>query len=118
MPNTRVLIIQDLSSLIVKTIPLIKLHGKEFNISNEEIDYFLDWAINQTLIEKYNMKVINHYRHDIFICLYSIILFDLHNCFHHCVNQYDIKILEGCEVKTLINGRDLFITKRSSYSLL
>ena len=115
MTQTRVLLIQDIDSLIVKIIPLIKLHASEFHIGTNEFDYFFDWAINQALVECYSMNVVHHYRHDIYICLYDIIKYDFIQGFKNCVNRFDMKILEGCQVKTLVNGRDLFITRRNSY---
>lgn len=113
--NNKVLIIADIEPFIFNTINSVNLVGKNYNLQDEELDYFFDWAINQILEDSFEMKVIHHYRHDIYKCIYSELAFNLNESFARSVNIYDLRTLKRQNVKTLVNGRDLFITRRSPY---
>jgi len=63
------------------------------------------------------MHVIHHYRHDIYLCIYSEIKNQLIQAFNRCINKNDLRILKNSQVKTLINDKDLFITRRFIYEI-
>lgn len=115
--QTRILIISDIESFIINSMPKVLDVAKEYNINTNEIDYFFDWAVNQLLVEFFGMKVIHHYRHDIYLIMYKDLYHDLYSSFKRCVNLYDLEMLKSCYVKTLVNGRDLFITRRNAYNI-
>lgn len=114
--QTRILIISDIETFIITMMPQVLDKAVEYHVNNNEIDYFFDWAINQILVEFYGMKVIHHYRHDIYLIIYKDLVHNLLTSFKRCVNIYDLEMLKGCYVKTLVNGRDLFITRRNAYN--
>lgn len=111
--NNKILIISDIEPFIFNTLPEVIFVGKKYNLTDDELDYFFDWAINQILTDKFNMSVVHHYRHDIYLCVYSEISETLKDAFLRSVNLIDLNILKGRIVKTLVNGRDLFITQRT-----
>lgn len=114
--QSRILIIADIDSFINTQLPLIIETGFNYRLNNEEeIDYFLDWSVNQILTDEYQMQVIHHYRHDIFKCIYSELKYSLTRALSRCVILNDLVLFKGCQVKTLINDRDLFITRRVKY---
>ena len=113
--QNRILIIADIESFIIQLMPLARKVGMDYRVLTEELDYFFDWAINQTLSEYFGMKIIHHYRHDIYLCMYSVMRYEIVSSFKRTVNIHDLRLLKGCEVKTLVNGRDLFITRRNKY---
>lgn len=114
--KSRILIIIDIESFVITQITDILQIGTHYNLSQEEIDFFFDWCVNQILTDTFHMTVIHHYRHDIFKCIYSELKHQLTYAFTRCVILNDLNILKGCQVKTLINDKDLFITRRFKYN--
>ena len=115
-PTSRVLLISDIESLQYIFIPQLRQICLEHNVDVSSIDYFFDWCINQSLIDLYNVRVINHFTHDIYKTYFALISFEFKKILSGAINKYDIATLSSCDVKTLINGRDLFITRRVTYS--
>lgn len=110
-PN-RLLIIASIQSFIYTSMPSVLSEARKYNLREEDIDFFFDWVINQILVDIFGLRVIHHYRHDVFICMYNELQYDLLPIFKRSVNIHDLRTLKGCEVKTLVNGFDLFITRR------
>lgn len=113
--QTRFLIIQDIGSLVVRLMPEVIDLFSYYHKDESEIDYFFDWAINHSLQEEYGLKVFGHYRNDEWLCIYTEIKINFLRYLKWSVNAKDIQTLRSCEVKTLINGKDLFIARRNSY---
>ena len=111
--NNKILVIADIEPFIFNTLNSVKFVGIKYNLKDDELDYFFDWVINQILEDSFEMKVIHHYRHDIYKCIYSELAFNLNESFARSINIYDLRTLKGDSVKTLVNGRDLFITRRT-----
>lgn len=115
--KSRILIIADIEPFVTTQIQDILIVSKFYNLNRqEELDHLIDWIVNQILTDYYQMIVIHHYRHDIYKCIYSEIKHQLIYSFSRCVNISDFNLLKGCEVKTLVNDRDLFITRRLKYN--
>lgn len=114
--QSRIFIITDISSFIIFLMPLVKSAVHEYRIREDEIDFFFDWVINQLLTDIYGLNIMHHQRHDIYRLMYLDNFHLLESTFKRSVNSYDLIILKECEVKTLVNGRDLFITQRNNYT--
>ena len=113
--NNKILIIADIEPFINHSIKIAIPLANNYNVQLNELDYFFDWAINQLLVENFDMKVIHHYRHDVYLCMYSEMNELLYKFFISSVNLHDLNTLKGQDVKTMVNGRDLFITRRIPY---
>lgn len=108
----RILILSDIEAFIVSQLSDVKNICRRYNLNEEDIDLFFDWCINQILTDTFSMRVIYHYRHDVYLCVYSELKHQLTSSFTRNVNLNDFRLFKGCEVKTLINDKDLFITRR------
>jgi hypothetical protein len=113
--QSRILIISDIEPFITTQLVSIKSVGRCYNLREDEIDCFIDWVVNQILTDVFYMDVIHHYRHDIYLCIYSELKYQLTDALRRCISLSDLRILKGCQVKTLVNDKDLFITRRIKY---
>jgi hypothetical protein len=80
-----------------------------------DFDLYLEWTINQILYEVYRIRVMNHYKNDLFNCIYRTEQLSINQAFTGWMGPSVLDSLAHVEVRTLINGRDLFITKRAVY---
>jgi len=115
--SSRMLIIHDIHSFSINLMRLSCIDMKEkWNYDpKEEFDLFLEWVVNHILTKYYNVIVIHHYRHDVYLCMFDNIEQAAVNYFRSSVSNYDLLPLKGCEVKTLVNGADLYVTRRVTY---
>lgn len=117
LQNSRLLIIQDIENFYINITNLI--YGKMFKewrlVPENDLDNAIDWIINQHLQIKFSMKVIGHYRHDVYRCIYDEYKGQIDNYFNASCNKNDLNLLKNCEVKTLVNGSDLFIARRITF---
>ena len=114
-PNTRFILVQDIGNLINGTIDEIKRLFREHRIDFTDIDLFYEWSINEILTMDYHIKVVGHYRNDVFKVIFSFIGPVVQQHLRVAANASDMAMLRGAEVRTLVNGRDLFITSRTRY---
>lgn len=115
--NNKILIISDIEPFINHSVKITIPIANNYNVQLNDLDYFFDWSVNQILVDNFNMKVVHHYRHDVYLCMYSEISEPLYKFFINSVNLHDLNILRNESVKTLVNGRDLFITRRIPYKI-
>lgn len=90
---------------------------KKYNMdASAHVDLFIDWTVNEILTEDFNLKVVGHFRHDEYKCILSEIQQQAIVTLRGSMNIYDLDLIRGSRVKTLITGYDLFITPRTTYS--
>lgn len=109
----RIFYIFDIYSFCIYTVELLEGVCKEYNIPLSDMDLIVDWLVNQLLIDVYSIKVVHHYRHDLYKCIYTEFYSSIRPHFIRCMNKDDLHRLQFLEVKTLIAGKDLFITNRT-----
>ena len=89
-------------------------HNREMRYSLLEKELGYDWiitnAINNLAMEK-GAKVIGHYRHDIYICLYDHYKYYIESQIRDVFINNRIDIQAGDIVKVLISDRVLFISR-------
>lgn len=117
--NERVLILLDMQAFSQYLLDKSgrQLVSMRINTDNRlaDFDLYLEWTINQILYEVYRIRVINHYKNDLFNCIYRVDALAINHAFKGWMGQSILDSLPHAEVRTLINGRDLFITKRAIY---
>jgi len=112
----RLLLIADIESFVITQMPDILSVSHYYKLNQQQdVDCFIDWCVNQILTDTFQMIVFHHYRHDIYKCVYSELKHQLTQSFTRCIIPSDLNLLRGCEVKTLVNDKDLFITRRFKY---
>lgn len=115
--NTRSLAIYDTFSF---TTYLVNRTGTELNetygiVANTMVDYFVEWVINEVLLDQFGISVVNHYSHDLFKNIYRTYQLEICKNFAVTIDQDKMRLLRGQQVRTLVNGRDLFISQRITY---
>ena len=115
--NSRLMIIQDIENFSINLMriscPIMKI---KYNFNPVEyFDQYLDWVIGHILSTQYNIKVVGHFRHDESLCVFSESEFEIKDHFRASINIFDLSLLYGNQVKILVNGTDLFITRRVTY---
>lgn len=92
---------------------------KELRISQQDhlcdFDMYLEWVINQLLFDVFKIRVINHYKNDLFNCVYKVDQLRISHAFAGWLCDTTLTTMHDGQARTLINGRDLFITKRYVY---
>lgn len=88
----------------------------EFNLSNDEFDDLYDWLIQKALDNvlrlHFKSKVKEHYRHDVYRCVFDLYGHETQQYIDNQVKTHRLQFLQGEAVKVLVAGDTLIIARR------
>lgn len=115
---TVIISIADLRRIFIRSFPRF---AREFNISIDQEEYLYDWlvteAMNRTLSARYQTQVFQHYRHDVYKCVYDSLGGEFEFRLHHQILIHNLQFLEKHPVKLLVTSDNLILARSPITSL-
>lgn len=87
---------------------------QDYNIHPSEGEPLYDWVVREALnavLVFQHAKVENHYRHDIYKCIYSHIGSVAERAVRHQINNHRLQFLKGELVKIMIAGDNIIMAR-------
>lgn len=88
---------------------------KEFKIHSDDEEYLFDWIVSEALAKTLGLiagvKLSNHYRHDIYKCVYDQVGHLAEQTIMQQFNTHQLQFLTGQMVKIIVAGDNLIISR-------
>jgi hypothetical protein len=112
-----ILIIKDISSLITELRKVAFYSLAEHWLTLEEhFEDYADWVISELIVRELSIQVIGHSRHDLYKCCLERDIQCILVYFQSLMCRETTYMLQGYKVKIMVNGRNLFITRRPIFN--
>lgn len=116
LPTTRNILIADITVFYCEVYKLTLKNFIRLNIGHQAningFDLFLEWIINECLTEIYNVEVIRHFRQDEHKVIFTEHKEKIKELLFTYVLSEQMNDIKHTQIRTIVNGRDLFIVKR------